>query len=666
MRSNMIRRSAVLLFTFFVIITVYSQNISFKYGNVTTDELKMNSYAKDTSAEAAVIYEYTNVYYDADPIKGFQVVTQYATKIKILTTEGLKYASITIPYYSKRTLNETVEEKIEELQGATYNLVNGKIVQKNLTLENIYDGHTSDITKEMKFSFPDVKPGSVIEYKYILRSDLFMYIPMLDIQKDIPMLHCEKKAEIPEYFIYDVKASGYPTPSVTKLTGKKTFLFGIDRSNKPTNTNTTIYKLSKNDIPAFKIGDYVWCPDDFRPRLEFELKEIKFRPGTYHHYTNTWQDVEHYLDTHPDFGKYYKLKYPYKKEIKPLLKITNEEERALAVLNLVRDKWKWNGKYQLFVKNINNTVQYKTGDNAQLNFVLMSALKAAKLKPYPVILSRRTSGRIPDNLISIDRMTTFIVAVKKPNGSYIFMDAGSPFGGLNVLDESLLAENARILNGKCEKIDLNDLVPNTQIIRIEAKLKPSGEVNGTFSMQSTGQCAYNFKRLYDQANSMTERTDNSSRMYNVNIKNYKGEFPDKTVFQNSEVFDFDTKAEVSGDRILFNPFIINFMQKNPFSEENRTYPVEFDYNTKTEIEVNLEIPQGYFIKKLPSSYFLSSADSSIKCIYSISQRSDIIQVRYTFERKKMFYLPDNYRELHDFYNSLTQQCKKYIELQKIN
>jgi hypothetical protein len=55
---------------------------------------------------------------------------------------------------------------------------------------------------------PNVKVGSVIEFKYILKSENVVTFPF-NMQYSIPVNYCEYKTEIPEFYIYKPVATGF-------------------------------------------------------------------------------------------------------------------------------------------------------------------------------------------------------------------------------------------------------------------------------------------------------------------------------------------------------------------------------------------------------------------------------------------------------------------------
>ena len=68
-------------------------------------------------------------------------------------------------------------------------------------------------------TLPNVKVGSVIEFKYVLKSENVVRLPNFEIQYDVPVNFFEYKTEIPEFFIYKTLFVGKPctTASFTEI-----------------------------------------------------------------------------------------------------------------------------------------------------------------------------------------------------------------------------------------------------------------------------------------------------------------------------------------------------------------------------------------------------------------------------------------------------------------
>ncbi|HET7733106.1 MAG TPA: DUF3857 domain-containing protein, partial [Paludibacter sp.] len=137
---------------------ISAQDLSLKYGKISSYELDMKSYEKDTTAEAVVLYDdgYTSYEWVND---GFKINQELKQKIKILKQDGVDRATISLPYYYKTNGDR---ETISNLEAFSYNMENGKVVKNKLDKKYIFDEEISNRYRQLKFSIPNVKVGSVI------------------------------------------------------------------------------------------------------------------------------------------------------------------------------------------------------------------------------------------------------------------------------------------------------------------------------------------------------------------------------------------------------------------------------------------------------------------------------------------------------------------------
>ncbi|MFM8740804.1 MAG: hypothetical protein ACKOC0_11455, partial [Cytophagales bacterium] len=114
-----------LLLAICISLSLYAQKPPLKFGDVTTDELKMTIYPKDSSAKAVVLADFGESKLEYNQSKSsFQVLFERTRRLKILTKEGLDWANFNIPLYH----NPSDEEKLTNLKAITYNLENGKMI----------------------------------------------------------------------------------------------------------------------------------------------------------------------------------------------------------------------------------------------------------------------------------------------------------------------------------------------------------------------------------------------------------------------------------------------------------------------------------------------------------------------------------------------------------
>lgn len=72
----------------------------------------------------------------------------------------------------------------------------------------IFKERLSENQMTLKFSIPQVKAGTLIEYEYRLESDFFFTIDSWKAQSDIPTLYTEYDIIIPEYFKFNTDMRG--------------------------------------------------------------------------------------------------------------------------------------------------------------------------------------------------------------------------------------------------------------------------------------------------------------------------------------------------------------------------------------------------------------------------------------------------------------------------
>ena len=155
-----------LLFTFLSTTLCFSQNsMSDKFNKITQEELNMTVYEKDTTAHAVVLEAYGEHYFDVinDQI---HLVKNFYAKIKILDKQGIEEANIVIPFYK----GEKSSEYIKNIKAVTHNPAKIDYLEQ----DQIFSVDVNSFYGEKRFTFPNVKAGSIIEYQYTLESP-FIY-----------------------------------------------------------------------------------------------------------------------------------------------------------------------------------------------------------------------------------------------------------------------------------------------------------------------------------------------------------------------------------------------------------------------------------------------------------------------------------------------------------
>jgi len=149
--------TTTILFLFIATINAQRRKEGYPFGILLNAEKNFTIYEKDSTANAVFLYERGENYFDIVDDR-IQIVKKYHAKIKIINDKGFDQGNISIPYYHSNTLSE----HIKDIKAVTHNGTIKTPVQPN----NI---HTIDINerwKDKRFTFSNIKEGSILEYSY--------------------------------------------------------------------------------------------------------------------------------------------------------------------------------------------------------------------------------------------------------------------------------------------------------------------------------------------------------------------------------------------------------------------------------------------------------------------------------------------------------------------
>lgn len=644
---------------------LFAQEISLKYGKINNSELTMSTYSNDTSAVAVILYEDGYCSYDVVN-SNFQLGFEFSKKIKILKQEGVDIATISIPYYTRSAESR---EQITNLEAIAYNLENGKVVKSKLEKKYIFDEELGNRYRQIKFSIPNVKKGTVIEYKYKKSSNLLYNIDDWNIQGKIPVINSRYEVRIPEYFYFNVDTKGYESIKVDEKPGNMQFHLG-QNSNGPIIVSCSSRELvfTAKDVPAMKDEVYVWCVNDFLSGVRFELKGTKFPNDFYKPYSQTWEDLEKYIKDESDFGTNMKMQNPYKDEIKALVeKATDEKEKIELIYSFIKSQIRWDETYSFYGNRAREAVKNGKGDNGQINMILLSALRDAGIKAYPILLNRRSSGRIPYTFPSFNKLNTFIVAAQTSDNKTYYMDGSAVHGGLNMLPVNLLVDRARVFDPNIPEkwIDLTSISRNQQVSIIQAKLEPTGALNGEVNTVYTNQLAYMYKSTFANEKDSTDYVEKFQSSNQMVIDSIKVTGKEPMSSRIVEIIKFKKNSNAEGQFIYINPLIFLHMKENRFTQSERKLPIEFSYPYTYVTNCTLIIPDNYKVEELPKSLKIMLNEKAGLCTYQITQIENKIQIAYRFDLNQIVFPQTEYAAISDFFGQTVNKNLEMIVLKKI-
>lgn len=287
----------IFLFTFISTSSICAEKPKVKFGKVALTELQESNYALDPNAEAIMLYEkgVTNFGYDEN--EGIFLETEYFFKKKILKNSALDQGIIKITYI--QNYNEK-SQTVMNIKGNSYWIENGGFNKKALTENDIFDEKLNKKYSQKRISFPQVKPGSIIEYSYVIRTPLNVKDKPENwyFQGDIPKLWSEYEIAIPSYLFYQITMGG-SLPLVLKDQTRTQIGMGHSKLD----AIGLKYNFAVANAPAMKSEPFMSSVLNYISKVEFELSSTSIPTDFTKNYSTTWNDVNSTLDNSDYFGK---------------------------------------------------------------------------------------------------------------------------------------------------------------------------------------------------------------------------------------------------------------------------------------------------------------------------------------------------------------------------
>ena len=327
-------------------------NLSFaqkKFAKISVADFATPAEAADSSADAVYIYNIGDTHFEILP-SGFILRTQIKVRMHILTEKGKEYANQSVVYRYNEKQSPSMNDKLFGLSAASYNLVDGKVVKTAMSGKYEFEEKVDDYTRRTKFTIPEVKVGSIIEYKYTIDSPHYTYIPTWYMQKDEPVRYSYYVATIPEWFKYQVEQRGSSSVKFDKSGNT----IQVNLRGDIYSIDATKYTLEAENLKSFKDEKFIYCKSDYMQRMDFELSGVEIPGEVYKSYTYTWDDVRTFLDGEYDYGSNLKMKNPYAADslyplayIDGVLYFTNNPNHIT-----MNDKWGNGTIYYIHTDNI--------------------------------------------------------------------------------------------------------------------------------------------------------------------------------------------------------------------------------------------------------------------------------------------------------------------------
>lgn len=653
--------STNLLFFLLLSVNLSAQKGQPGFGKVDKADLEMKECDFDKGADAVVLIDFGNTYYDRGTVgfSNFKTVYERRRRIKILKEKGLTQADVRLDYY-----NHNNENRILNVKAVTYNLdAVGNIQTSEVKKSSIYIKKIDAYNATMIIAFPEVKVGSIIEYSYSIERET---IRLRDwyFQGRIPVRYSEYQLKVPQLFRFSVQ------PSVVDPIEDKQEI--IDEAISMDNGFLEGKVLKSNyimrNLPGIKNEPFMGAPMDYMQRLNFQLTQIYYSDTRINDISLKWSDVLRELSKREDFGLQLENTVTAAKLlVEGAKQITDAELKMKFIYETVRKTIKWNEEegYIYTDIGINKTWETKTGNVADINLLLIKLLNDAGIKATPILFSTRDHGLVTPSFPYINQFNSVMAYVVIKEKVFV-LDATDKIINYKLVPEKVVNTSGFIIEG--ENGRWKEIFSGKSKYKLMAAVQ--GEIDEAGILKGSGLVnCYDYARAQRVKEWMDDKQKFKEDYF---IKSYPGLQIEEITINNVEAdslpleqkVKFSTVLNNSGDYRYFSVNLFSELEKNPFIADKRVSDVDFGVQQEYILFGNYTIPPGYVFEGTPENITMTTPDNDIVFNRTTQVEANLLNVRMTVEFKAPFYSAASYPEFKEFYKKLIDKLNEQVVIKK--
>lgn len=625
-----------------VAAAVLAQQNPMKYGKVDEKHWSLEKVSYDSSANAVVLCDFGTLNFGyAKPT----AISQHR-RIKILNEKGLQQANVVLPFYAKNN-----NEKIVRLKAQTLNLNNGKV--EKTKVKDFFEADINANWKSKRFSFPNVKPGSIIEFSYTKLIENNFSFEDWEFQSDIPTLHSEYHATISQGL--DVRIF-FNSRRLYKKYGKEA-------------TNSWYLE----NLPAHKPEKFCPNPQDYIESISFQLagyyKRDEMGGSEYVNIMTNWDELASEIYNYHPINSYLTKKGKVRELLGSIdLSSATAEEKVKAIYSYVTSNFDYNGKTRMYTEqDFNDFIEMKRGNSAEMNLLLVALLREADLQADPALISTKEHGIMSESYPLLDQFNKTVgsVAIERKT---IILDATNPYLAYNLLPKEDLNQKALVYNRSGAKwIQVEAPEKSQKTMFIIADL--SGDTaKFNFNLMTTGYYAAEMRKTITSLNDRNEMLSQlmsdeaEERLDSIEVKNL--DKPGEKLVIALYLSEPDNPLKKNNSMFYYEPPELRYLIDNPFTQAERELPVDLYFNSHFNLRYSIILPNTIEINELPESIKFVMDGNKADFTYQVNATGNNIQFHINLNHFDHYFSPYEYPNLRQMYTLIKDKLSQPIVLKK--
>ena len=626
-----------------------------EFGKVTIDELQMNECPFEKAAGAVNLVKTAKISFEIGFLAIPKLSTEYRVRIKIFDEREFKAANIRIPYVSKSR-----SSKITDIEAYIFYLDSaGKIVKEKLDKKDVFNENTKakKAVNYVAFTFPNVKKGCIIEYRYTRIDKNSLRVEPWLFQDLLPTAFSRVEAVIPAYL--KMKYHVLVSDPIERDSSEKKYYKSI--------YNEEMRGFTMRNIRSFRIEPMMSALKNNLQRIEFMLlpafsavslfggnDNLNFYNGLLLHARYFGHQIDKHIFETDAF-------------IDSVKTLSGNEAKISSVYNYVRKNIEWNNEFSFFCDSLEECLKNRSGNSADMNLLLINLLRRAGVRCYPLLISTRENGNPDPSFGSLSQFNGVDVYIFADSPAYYIVDCTQKNLSYKIPPFNILNSNTFLvdqkLSGWVYVTDPRILMESNSIV--EAGLNEDGMVRGNMNIALAGFAKTQaLTEIKNKKNKNDEEKDIGNSTINMVVDSavMKHEKEDNDTLEQHIAFHF---TPASTDSLYFlNPFVFSAFKKNPFKDSIRYTDIDFGSNQAYYEKIHIQIPDYFSIESLPQNMVIRLKDSSIFFKREFFSNESNILIRNSFIIKQAYFDKEDYTSVKTFFDKFYAVLNEEILLKK--
>ncbi len=620
-----------------------------KWGVVSPEDIALTSCPFDPDAPAMILHDVGTTHID-DNDRAYEVRHSRFRRIKVFKLEDFKQDMLNIEWASGRDGETIVSLDVQHIPPDG--------IAEKISSDNIFSEKVNQYFKVKKIFVPNLKAGSIVEYRYEIVSPYVFSLYDWFFHNDLPVRWSELTTRTLPYFDYHMLSRIYKE-------------FDLQEA-APLHDGSYKIRVGMAEVPSMKAEPYMTSVNRYRSHVRFQLSATQFPGRGKEQIMTTWQKSALELEMHPSFGKQYEKGGNFKaawQAFAPLLQ-AGESPEAVAekALSFVQKNVLWTGYNGILTeKDLDDAFKRRQGSTPEVNLLLVGLLQKADLDAVPVLVSTRNHGTTYEKYPFLQQFNS-VVALLRVGDKKIFLDATQPYLPLNQLAKQHISGRGWIVDRKAA--DWTDLPTPEMGINwlVDGVLGADGSISGHFKMSGSGLIATQWRTELDQVSPQAFVKEKFASQHTDlqldSVQTEEGTGNKKSVIVSFK-YHFPGTAAGTEHLLYCSPVFDFFVRENPFKSVRRDYPVNFYGPVRANYVIRLTLPEGFVPEELPAASRLGLPNQTGSISFACQKEDEQhLQLSLRMTLINAEYGPEYYDYLRKFFDIVAEKVNTKLVLKK--